>query len=95
MEANSSVQVYNIRREELDATREKTQAMKEKTETLKEKNRIKRMETESRIIATNLDGLTGQARELMKMQQEEIMKKWASQFGGVLLIQILIIKVIS
>ena len=95
LEANSTGQIFNIRREELEIQREKTQAIKEKTEAIKEKNRIKVWENESRILATNLDGLTGQAREVMQMQQQEIMKKWASQFGGVVLVQGLIINLRS
>jgi hypothetical protein len=82
METNSSARLENIRREELDVAREKTEAIKAKTEALKEKNRIKLWEAESKIMATNLDGLTGQSREFMRMQQEQIMKKWGSQYRG-------------
>ncbi|KAF5191345.1 hypothetical protein FRX31_019068, partial [Thalictrum thalictroides] len=69
LEDSASNDQLELRRQELEASREKTEA-------LKEKNRIKLFETESKIIATDLDGLTGVAREVMRRKQEEITAKW-------------------
>ncbi|KAF5188508.1 hypothetical protein FRX31_021906 [Thalictrum thalictroides] len=70
--------------DQLELRHQELETFREKTEALKEKNRIRLFETESKIIATDLDGLIGVAREVMRRNQEEITAKWARELGEVL-----------
>jgi hypothetical protein len=61
MEDNSDASNVTLSREELEVARMKAEA-------LAERNRIRLYETETKILATNLDLLSGPAREVMKMK---------------------------
>ena len=75
IDENSESSNVTLRREELELGRAKLEA-------LEEKNCIKVYQTESKILATNLNHLTGAAREAMRMKQELIAKKWEQLYGG-------------
>ncbi|KAF5203829.1 hypothetical protein FRX31_006584, partial [Thalictrum thalictroides] len=81
LEDTATNDTLELRRQELEATRQKTDATREKTEAIKERNRIKLYEMEAKILATDLDGLTGVAREVMRRRQEEVTAKWAREYG--------------
>ena len=74
IDENSESSNVTLRREELELSRLKLEA-------LEEKNRIKVYQTESKILATNLNHLTGAAREAMRLKQKQIAKKWEQLYG--------------
>jgi hypothetical protein len=79
MDDNSESSNATLRREELELERMR---MKQDADAQAEKNRIKIYQTESKILSTNLDLLTGPARAVMRMKQEQIAKKWEQLYGG-------------
>jgi hypothetical protein len=75
MDDNFESSNVSLRREELEVAQMKAEA-------LTERNRLKIYETESRILATNLNLLTGPARKAMRLKQEQVAKKWEQQYGS-------------